>query len=299
MNQGGPFRTPVLLLVFNRPATTRAVFESIRSMRPVELYVAADGPRPGVEGEAEKCRATRRIATAIDWDCRAHSLFREENTGIGRGVASAITWFFDQVEEGIIIEDDCLPGASFYRFCEELLAYHRNQPRVMHISGNNFQYGRRRGDASYYYSQYTHCWGWASWRRAWDCFDRSLLEPDSRPYVWDGEWLLAVRQRGGVAVLPNVNLVQNIGFGADATHTKTLERYAGLPAEEISFPLRHPSKIAVDRRADTLTYYANFRRIRDLRLMWFYATVDWFRLIPVRLGKLRRKLSGWMHGGAA
>jgi hypothetical protein len=290
MRETAVLKTPVLFLVFNRPATTRAVFESIRSMRPAELYVAADGPRPGVEDDAEKCEQTRRIATAIDWDCKLHTLIREQNVGIGRGVAAAITWFFELVPEGIIIEDDCLPSTSFYRFCEDLLQYYREQPRVMHISGNNFQYGRVRGGASYYYSQYTHCWGWASWARAWECFDRTLLSPDSRPYVWDGEWLLAVRQHRGVAVLPNVNLVQNIGFGADATHTRKIERYAGLPAEDIDFPLRHPSRIAVDHRADTLTYYANFRRIRDLRLMWIYETIDWVRLIPVRLRKLARKL---------
>jgi len=292
MTQTSGLQTPILFLVFNRPATSRVVFESIRSMRPAELYVAADGPRPGVAADHEKCEETRRIATAIDWDCKLQTLLREQNVGIGRGVASAITWFFEKVPEGIVIEDDCVPSASFFRFCEELLHYYRDQPRVMHISGNNFQYGRTRGKASYYYSQYTHCWGCLFWARAWACFDQTLLRPNARSYVWDGEWLLAVRERGGVAVLPNVNLVQNIGFGADATHTRKIERYAALPAEEIEFPLRHPARIAIDRRADTLTYYANFRRIPDLRLMWIYEAIDWVTLIPTRLRKLVAKLRG-------
>ncbi len=282
--------TPILFLVFNRPATTRVAFESIRSMRPATLYVAADGPRPEVEGEADKCAEARRITTAVDWPCQVHTLFRDRNFGIGKGVAAAITWFFKNVPEGIVLEDDCVPSASFYRFCEELLSYHRDDQVVMHISGNNFQYGRRRGEASYYYSQYTHCWGWASWRRAWQHFDLSLLAAASRPYVWDGEWLLAVRSQKGVAVLPNVNLVRNIGFGPDATHTTTLERYALLPAEEMEFPLRHPKQIMVDRRADALTYYANFRRIHDLRLMWLYQILDWIGLVPTRARKALAKV---------
>jgi hypothetical protein len=283
-------RTPILFLVFNRPATTQVVFESIRSMRPAALYVAADGPRPGSEGDPKRCAEARRLATAVDWPCRVQTLFRERNFGIGQGVAAAITWFFKNEPEGIVLEDDCVPSPSFYRFCEELLAYHREQQQIMHISGNNFQYGRVRGDASYYYSQYTHCWGWASWRRAWQHFDRNLLQAGSRPFVWDGEWLLAVRRRKGVAALPNVNLVQNIGFGPDATHTTTLERYALLPAEEMVFPLRHPQKITVDRRADALTYYANFRKIRDLRFMWLYQIVDWIGLVPARARKALSKL---------
>jgi hypothetical protein len=291
MGDTAQLQTPVLFLIFNRPSTTRIVFESIRSARPRVLYVAGDGPRPGIHADVDRCRETRQIATQIDWNCELHTLFRERNFGIGRGVAAAITWFFRHVPEGIVLEDDCLPDPSFYRFCEELLAFHRNQPAVMHISGNNFQYGRRRGEASYYYSQYTHCWGWASWQRAWRLFDLSLLGADSRPYVWDGEWLLAVRKNKGVAALPNVNLVKNIGFGSDATHTRTPERYAFLAAEEMSFPLRHPAGITIDRRADTLTYYANFRRIRDLRWMWFYEIIDFFRLIPVRARKAWNRLT--------
>lgn len=290
MGEPVAFSTPILFLIFNRPATTQVVFESIRSMRPTALYVAADGPRRGVQADAPRCDEARRIASAVDWDCNLHTLFRNGNFGIGQGVAAAITWFFDHVSEGIVLEDDCLPSTSFYRFCEELLEYHRDQPRIMHISGNNFQYGKLRGEASYYYSQYTHCWGWASWRRAWQGFDLSLLRAGSHPFVWDGEWLLAVRNHKGVAALPNVNLVQNIGFGPDATHTTGLERYAYLPAEEIEFPLKHPKGITIDQGADTLTYYANFRRIRDMRLMPVYQIWDWLRLVPVRARKVLARL---------
>jgi hypothetical protein len=290
MAESAPFATPILFLIFNRPATTRLVFESIRAMRPTTLYVAADGPRDGVESDADRCEEARRIASAVDWNCDVHTLFREQNHGIGRGVAAAITWFFKHVPEGIVLEDDCLPGASFYRFCAELLEYHRDRPAVMHISGNNFQYGRLRGEGSYYFSQYTHCWGWASWRRAWQRFDLGLLRKGSHAFVWDGEWLLAVRRHKGVAALPNVNLVRNIGFGPDATHTTELERYANMPVEEINFPLTHPKEITVDRRADALTYYANFRKIKDLRLMPLYQVWDWILLVPVRARKALAKL---------
>jgi hypothetical protein len=278
--------TPILLVVFNRPETTKTVVESIRAVRPADLYVVADGPRPDVEGESLRCNAARQVATNIDWDCRVHKLFRDRNLGSGLGVASAIDWFFENVQDGIVLEDDCVPSRSFFRFCEELLGYYRDNPRVMHISGNNFQYGRRRGTASYYFSRYTHTWGWASWRRAWQHYDFDLIPESDRSHVWDAQWLLSVEKQRGMAVLPNVNLVTNIGFGPAATHTKTIERYALLPAEEMEFPLRHPKELSIDRAADTLTQYANFRNIRNLRLIWVYQVIDFIALVPSRVGKL-------------
>lgn len=285
------FKTPILLLIFNRPETTKAVFESIRSVRPAEYYVAADGPRTLVEGEAARCIEARRMATAVDWECSVHTLFRSQNLGGGVGVVSAISWFLGQVDEGIILEDDCVASRSFYAFCEVLLACYRHNEIVMHISGHNFQYGRRRGDASYYFSKWTHSGGWATWRRAWQHYDFSLIPAATRKDVWDGQWMLSVEKRHGVAILPNVNLVTNIGYGPGASHTQGLARPGFLPARDINFPLRHPRKIRIDRSADTFTYYANIRNVPSLRLIWGYRILDFLALVPVRVRKLIRKMS--------
>lgn len=290
MEDSTDMKTPILFLVFNRPETTRLVFESIRSARPPALYVVADGPRPGVVGEGRKCEEVRQIATAIDWDCSLYTLYRDQNLGTGGGIATGITWFFDHVEEGIVLEDDCIPSRSFYRFCEDLLAYYRELSEIMHISGDNFQYGRGHADASYYFSKYAHTWGWATWRRAWQHYDFTLIPEADRSHIWDAQWQLTVENHKGMAVVPAVNLVKNVGYDSEATHTKTITRAGFLPALEIDFPLKHPSRIAVDPTADRRTYYANFRNVPDLRMIWLYRIADFILLLPVRLGKAARKL---------
>ncbi|MFM2284413.1 MAG: hypothetical protein RL222_1917, partial [Bacteroidota bacterium] len=235
--------TPVLFLIFNRPDTTRQVFAKIREIQPRQLFIAADGPR-NIPGEAEKCALTRKtVMDAIDWDCEVKTLFRTENLGCGVAPSQAISWFFEQVEQGIILEDDCLPDASFFTFCEELLNYYKDDTSVMHISGNNFQLGKKIGDGSYYFSQIPHSWGWATWRRVWKQFDWELTELDKfldsnnhlDPYwidkfkmvqkerpedIWDYQYTFCIFNNHGKAILPNKNLVKNIGFNQDATHTK-------------------------------------------------------------------------------
>ena len=168
------FNTPILFLIFNRPDTTKQVFESIRKARPNKLYLAADGPRASKLGEVDLCMQTRNIVSQIDWDCEIKTLFRDENLGCKIAVSSAIDWFFENEEQGIILEDDCLPHESFYGFCETLLNYYKNDGRVFHISGNNFQDGIIRGDGSFYFSKYNHIWGWATWKRAWKMYDVNL-----------------------------------------------------------------------------------------------------------------------------
>ncbi|HSR32047.1 MAG TPA: hypothetical protein VLY63_15905 [Anaerolineae bacterium] len=273
---GPSLETPVLLLIFNRPRTTRAVFESIRSARPTRLYVAADGPRDGVEGDVERCQAARQIATSVDWACQVATCFQEHNLGLGveAHVRSAIDWFMANETEGIVLEDDCVPDPSFFQFCEELLQRYRDVPQVMHISGDNFQYGRWRGDASYYFSRYPMVWGWATWRRAWRQFGDVEETAQGQAKTWAYQWLLTLEKQRGAAIVPNVNLVTNIGFGADATHTKTLERYSMLPSQAMRFPLRHPRNVTLDRAADTFTYYAHYRNIGKLRLIWLHQLWD-------------------------
>jgi hypothetical protein len=240
-----PFNTPILLIIFNRPDTTRIVFDVIRQRRPRQLFIAADAPREGRSEEKIKCDETRKIVSEVDWDCDVHTLFRDKNLGCGMGVSTAITWFFEHVEEGIILEDDCVPDPTFFQFCEELLAYYRDNPRIMHISGDNFLHGKKRGKSSYYFSQYTYMWGWATWKRAWHFFDFNILPFELRGNRWGLQWLLSVEKQDGLAVAPNVNLVTNIGSGrVDATHTIVANsKYDDLPAIPIPFPLTHPKKI--------------------------------------------------------
>ena len=160
-------RSPVLLIAFNRPATTRRVFESIRAARPPRLYYAVDGPRPDRPSEAGRCEEVRSIVDSVDWPCEVRTLFRESNLGCRRGVSSAIDWFFEHEPEGIVLEDDVLPTRGFYAFCDNLLERYRSDARVGLISGCNLIASRHSPEASYFFSHYNHIWGWASWRRAW------------------------------------------------------------------------------------------------------------------------------------
>ncbi|MEX0598666.1 MAG: hypothetical protein WD512_19440 [Candidatus Paceibacterota bacterium] len=278
-----PLQTAVLFLVFNRPDTTKQVFEKIREARPPRLYVTADGPRKNKEGDAEKCERVREIATTVDWDCEVKTLFRDENLGCKMAVSGGIDWFFENEEMGIILEDDCLPNKSFFKFCEKLLYKYEDVQQVMTISGNNFQ-PKRRTENSYYFSKYMHCWGWASWRRAWGHFDLEMSEWQSlkkqnflsnlfsnnkaQKYwqnifnrVFEGEidswayiWQYSIWKEKGVNILPEENLVSNIGFGEEGTHTSdSNSKLANIKAEELLFPLKHPSIISLNKQADSYT----------------------------------------------
>ncbi|HVF49820.1 MAG TPA: hypothetical protein VNA19_07030 [Pyrinomonadaceae bacterium] len=273
-------KTPVAFLIFNRPETTARVFAEIARARPEKLLVVADGPRDGRPEEAERCRATRAVVERVDWECEVLTDYAETNLGCKARIASGLGWVFEQVAEAIILEDDCLPHPSFFPFCEELLERYRDDERVSMISGDNFQRGQRRTPYSYYFSRYPHIWGWASWRRAWQHYDpdikywqalrktdwlRDILGDDvtarywqaifdnvaaGRATTWDYQWLFACWAQNGFAVAPEVNLISNIGFGADSTHTATPDETANLPAGEMLFPLRHPPYFVRERAAD-------------------------------------------------
>ena len=279
-----PLQTAVLFLVFNRPNTTAQVFHSIRNAKPPRLYIASDGARADREGEAEKVAKVREIVAAVDWPCEVKTLFRGVNLGCKLAVSGAITWFFEHEEQGIILEDDCLPHPDFFTFCEAMLARYATDDRVWVITGDNFQSGLRRGDASYYFSYYNHVWGWASWRRAWQKADMDIrfwpewkrsaawraLWTDSvaRKYwervfdrmyraeidTWDYPWTASVWYHGGLTATPNVNLVSNIGFGPDSTHTKFVESPpAGLASHPLG-ELRHSNMIEPDASADRYVF---------------------------------------------
>jgi hypothetical protein len=277
--------TAVALLIFNRPDTTERVFKAIAQAKPPRLLVVADGPRSTRPGEAEKCQQTRAIIERVDWDCEVLTQYADVNMGCKLRVASGIDWIFEQVEEAIILEDDCLPDPTFFRYCEEMLTRYRDNERVGMVSGGNLQFGQARGEGSYYFSKYTHIWGWASWRRAWKHYDRDivlwpafreqgLLEQmfeteGERTYwrnsfqwvyegsldTWDVSWTFTALTHGLLQVVPNVNLISNIGFGPNATHTQVVGVHANLPVEPMQFPLRHPSFVLPDQDADR--YIAN------------------------------------------
>src|SRR5215471_798922 len=274
---------PIAMLVFNRPEQTRRVFERVRIAQPRRLLVVADGPRQGRTREVELCSETREIFRFVDWDCEVLTNFARENMGCRKRVATGLTWVFDNAEEAIILEDDCLPDISFFPFCQELLIRYRDDQRIMAISGDNFQFGKRRTSDSYYFSRYVHVWGWASWRRAWRHYDDEIrFWPElrdggwlqdvlgnrravawwTRVYqdvhagkidTWDYQWQLAIWAQNGLVVLPNQNLVSNIGFTPQATHTDTESPLAQLPTVPLDFPIRHPSCLIRDVNADTNT----------------------------------------------
>lgn len=280
-----PLNTAVLFLVFNRPNTTARVFEAIRQAKPPRLYVAADGPRAERPGDAMNVANVREIATAVDWPCEVKTLFSGKNLGCKYGPKTGIDWFFQQEERGIILEDDCLPHPDFFVYCEMLLERYCDDDRVCVITGNNFQNGQRRGSASYYFSRYNHVWGWATWRRAWsqndscisfwpewrDSKDWKNNFPDSveseywmsifdRVYekgietAWDYPWTASVWYQNGLTATPNVNLVSNIGFGLDSTHTASVDSPLALIATSSMGEIAHPENVVQDIEADRYTF---------------------------------------------
>ncbi|RYU87356.1 nucleotide-diphospho-sugar transferase [Mucilaginibacter terrigena] len=278
----------VLFIIFNRPDTTERVFAQIRQTRPTRLYIAADGPRANKPGEQPLCEQARNITTQIDWPCEVKTLFRESNMGCKEAVSSAITWFFEQEEEGIILEDDCLPASDFFRFCDTMLEKYRHDERIRHICGCNLQHGKKWGEDSYYFSNLSHVWGWAGWRRVWKDYDKELSNyqlSDAGPQLanifedkfivetwvsifkqlkaglidtWDYQLGFLNFFNNGLAVIPNVNLITNIGFGESSTHTHDINnKNANLPVQELG-EITHPLYVLPQKQADVYTLNDDF-----------------------------------------
>ncbi|MBM5784073.1 MAG: nucleotide-diphospho-sugar transferase [Cyanobacteria bacterium K_DeepCast_35m_m1_288] len=293
------FPVPVLLIAFNRPDCTARVMAVLAALQPQRLYVSCDGPRADRPGEAERCQAVRRLISsgpggAISWPCQWQTLLREQNLGCRAAVSGALDWFFAQEEEGIVLEDDILPDPSFFPYCQELLARYCHDSRIGVIAANNHQRLPPADGCSYRFSQYSHCWGWASWRRAWLCYDRDLagwpafrdagwleqlggaefarrwggwLERLAAGQIdtWDMVWQFSCWQQGFLTVIPAEELVENIGFTADATHT--LDEPSPLGRRGcLSWPLVHPSVIQADRRRDADTFRRLYQRGRRAEL---------------------------------
>jgi hypothetical protein len=274
-------RTPILFVVFNRPELTKRVFQKIRGVKPSDLYIAADGPRQDRPDDLEKCRETREIINQIDWPCTVKTLFREKNLGCKMAVSSAIDWFFDQVEGGVILEDDCLPNQSFFYYCEDMLEGHKTNDKIMMISGMNICGEWKYPAQDYHFSYYGGIWGWATWRRAWKHYDldmkqwndreirksiRAMLGPvkylerktmydaafKKKIDTWDYQWSLARLANAGLAIVPARNLVSNIGFSAEATNSKdTKNKLANQKTFELNFPLRYNPNTKADNKYDS------------------------------------------------
>ncbi|MDR0733977.1 MAG: hypothetical protein LBF08_07985 [Dysgonamonadaceae bacterium] len=286
------YNIPVLFVVFARPDTTAQVFERIRQVQPKKLYVAADAPRPDKPDEVQRSAETRNIISRIDWECEVKTLFQDRNLGLKTAVTTAISWFFEQEEMGVILEDDCLPDLSFFPYCEELLVRYKDDDRIGHISGNNYLPGVIDEELSYDFSSAVHIWGWASWRRAWKNYDvnfsfwethknkrrmlfNNKLEeiyfssfiPDAlhNKYginTWDVQYYFGLRMQNQLAVYPVVNMVTNIGIGdANASHTSKKKKKYLWAASSMSFPLKHPQFISRNEVLDNKTVFFSWKRL--------------------------------------
>ncbi|MCC8425726.1 nucleotide-diphospho-sugar transferase [Mucilaginibacter sp. UR6-11] len=265
--------TPILFLIYNRPDKTLKVFEAIKKVRPAKLFVVADGPRNEEAGIL--CQQTRDVLLNIDWDCELKTLYRTENIGVKRSVSSGINWFFEHIDEGIVLEDDCVPNDSFFFFCSAMLEFYKDNESIMHITGTDLIDNGKKHDYTYYFSNYPNIWGWATWKRAWRKYDLELTDksyykklintrfkdPFERRFwhtvleslktldTWDYQWMFSIWKAGGICINTNYNFVSNIGFDATATHTKYDSPYSGLTTKTIN-KIVHPATIAIDKETE-------------------------------------------------
>lgn len=284
------FDTPILFLVFNRPETTNIVWKEIRKIKPNQLFIAADAPRIHHPEDIVKCKQVREIFNSIDWPCHHSLLYREEHLGCKLAVSTAISWFFENVQHGIILEDDCLPDISFFTFCETMLIKFKDQKNIFHITGNNFQHSIQRGAGSYYFSKYAHIWGWATWKRAWSTysltltdwnqFQRSRLFSElfssttelnfwknkfnkyhSNPQVnnyWSLQWQYTCWLHGALTITPQQNLVTNIGLGS-GTNTFIKLKHLIIRSVPLPPPYMDPMLFSIDQEADQYTFKQIFQ----------------------------------------
>jgi hypothetical protein len=282
--------TAVALFVFNRPEHTRRVIERIERARPARVLVIADGPRAGEAEDDRRCDEVRSIVDAVSWPCDVAKLYSDVNLGCTRRVVTGLDWVFANCDDAIILEDDCVPDASFFPFCSELLDRYRDDERVHMVSGTNvLPPGAFEIPHSYYYSRSFQIWGWATWARAWKHYDIEMRDwpelrasgwlerflPEhamaevadaifeetyqGRVEAWDYQWVLSGWSRGALSITPAANLVTNIGYGGDASHTRDANHpLANRPTVPMSFPLRHPEQLEVHEGADRRVWAAAY-----------------------------------------
>lgn len=277
---------PVLYIIFNRLDTVKQSFEAIRAAQPSRLYLAADGPRKDRTGEAERCEEVRNwVLSRIDWNCELHQRFQETNVGCGHHPADAISWLFENEESGIILEDDCVASPSFFPFVAEMLQKYKDDKDVSIVCGSNFDKEHRfqAKEADYFFSKISYTWGWATWKRNWMDYDYTMQvwnttnksrllkwlfdEPEYREYwryvfdstvrtqpqdIWDYQFFFSCYRKRQMSIVPNVNLISNIGDGVDATHVMKSEGRLGNEINELEFPLDHPDKKVRNEAYDSL-----------------------------------------------
>lgn len=292
-------KQPILLIFFNRFDHVKKVFEQIKELKPPRLYLSSDGPRLEKSEDhitVEKIR--KYFEQNVDWECQVIKKYSNLNKGCKLAVSEAITWFFKYEQEGIILEDDCVPSLSFFRYCDELLQKYRHDKRISLITGFNYVEGFKRNDDSYWFSRSTPIWGWASWSDRWKYYDVKMqnweiirdqgwvkdMISNSVDYkeiingfdavqrgdvdTWDAQWTFACLTQNMVSIVPAVNLITNIGFDKDATHTKSDNKYLGNTKQnELIFPLKHPKwiipNVLYDIKLEEIT------RKRELNIIQF------------------------------
>lgn len=291
-----PLPPPVLVVVFNRPEVTRAMIDSLREVKPDQLFVAADGPRPNHPEDVGLCARTRQALDNIDWPCQLEVLAHDHNCGLQKSMVTAIDWFLSHVDEGVILEEDCLVHPDFFSFAAIMLERYRTTAEVMAVTSVNIDATVDHGPSSYFFASGGHIWGWATWRRAWEGFDPVLAQwprvqdsfgPGTPPLhralgskfasahagtkrTWARAWHFTVARQQGLVVVPSVNMVHNIGLAKGATHTtSTRHRLAHLRAHGLPWPLVHPGDLVADVRYDAaLARYHRWGLGRRLRERW-------------------------------
>lgn len=317
---------PVLIVGYRRPDLVARVLARVAGAGPARLFLACDGPRIDRPGEIDLVMETRQAMDGgVTWECDVQRLYSASNQGCRAGVRAAIDWFFSHVEEGIILEDDCIPHPEFFPYCTELLERYRMNERVMHISGDgSVRYPGSSRSASYVFSREALVWGWATWRRAWRNYDAPLdrwaairsepkmvsrvfpyrpaaqhwapilnrLRDLGEPDTWDYQWSFSVLERSGLAIIPRTNLISNAGHRSDAMHTFRPDSPRANVRSESILPLVHPRRVAVRGRSDQ-RFQSALRGFGHGRLMprWLLRLVGRAWAALLRILRLRNRQS--------
>lgn len=277
---------PILLLLFNRPGYTKKLIQALEIVKPQNLYVVIDGPREGNKTDIQNVQLCTNLVNEINWGGEKTVLVRTENYGCGRGVSNAISWFFQKVSRGIILEDDCIPSPSFFSFCSKMLDLYQNDQRIMHISGTRWS-EEYQIDFPYFFSTIGHIWGWATWRRAWDLYDFEMNDwssfktsktfyevnpdPNFRQYwvktfdrflneptksTWDYQWQYTLFKSQGLAIVPRLNLISNIGEQGVHSSTKQSNVHQRKVSQDFTIADINQT-VAVNNKFDTyhVKYY--------------------------------------------
>lgn len=288
------YTTPIALFIFNRPAFTQQIVSILRILRPEKLFVVADGPRLNIPTDISLCAQTRQVIDEIDWPCEVIKKFSDVNLGCRNSLPQGLDFVFQQVESCVILEDDCMPNLSFFKFCEELLPLYRDNQAIMTISGHRSDGPNELDSDSYFFSAYPAIWAWATWKNRWEKYelamsrwpelrDKSWLTSilktrESQRYwtrifdkmqegldTWDYAWVFASWLHRGLSIRPKVNMISNVGFGNEATHT-TQEVFNFPPAIEMNFPLKHPACVEIDEQADSRIEWVSFSGMDTRRI---------------------------------